>query len=46
VGPLEQSGGSSIGKGRESDVACRDHQDGSHSLFQLRTNEFTLASKY
>jgi hypothetical protein len=46
TGLLGESGGPSIGKGRESDMESRDLQGGSPRLCQLWTNGLAPMSKY
>jgi hypothetical protein len=43
---LGESGESSVGNGRESDVESRHLHGGSSRLCQLRTDGFTPVSKY
>jgi hypothetical protein len=46
AGPLGENGGSSVGKGKESDVASWDLQRGSPCLCQLRTDGLAPAENY
>jgi hypothetical protein len=46
VGLLGESRGSSVGKGRESDVSSRDLQGGNPHLCRVRSDVLTLTSKY
>jgi hypothetical protein len=46
MGPLEESGGSSVGKGGEGDMESRHLQGGSPCQCRLRTDGLAFMSKY